>query len=124
MMECDSMHSAIEHQKKYMSVYTMHDWINIFRLTCSKRNRKNAAPYNVQELKYSDFINLNALSKDILKNKTKDSDGNKVNWLKVKCFRFEKMSPGVLKYRYDHSSPYSEINVFGRRRPKRYTILL
>ena len=74
MMECDSMHSAIEHQKKYMSVYTMHDWINIFRLSRSKMNRKNAAPYNVQELKYSDFIHLNALSKDILKNKTKDSD--------------------------------------------------
>ena len=44
-----------------------------------KRNRKNAAPYNVQKLKYSDFINLQALSKDILKNKTKDSDGIKVN---------------------------------------------
>jgi len=52
VMEYDSMHTAIEHQKKYMSVYTMHDWINTFRLSHSRRNRKNAAPYNVQELKY------------------------------------------------------------------------
>ena len=43
----------------------------------------------------SDFINLNAVTKDILKSKTKDSDENKVNWLKVKCFRFEKMSTEV-----------------------------
>ena len=77
----------------------------MFRLSRSKRSRKNAALYNVQEFTYSDFIDLNALSKDILKNKTKDSDGNKVNWLKVKCFRSEKMSPGVLKYRYNYSSP-------------------
>ena len=29
-MECESMHAAIEHEKKYVDVFTMLDWIIIF----------------------------------------------------------------------------------------------
>ena len=30
-MECDSMHVAIEHNKRYVDVFTMLDWISILR---------------------------------------------------------------------------------------------
>jgi hypothetical protein len=30
-MEVDSMHSTIENEKKFVPVYTVHDWLNIFR---------------------------------------------------------------------------------------------
>lgn len=54
-MEVDSMHSAIENDKNNVLVYTMHDWLNVFRLARSNRGRnKKSDPYNTQELKYND----------------------------------------------------------------------
>nr|CAH7758157.1 unnamed protein product [Callosobruchus chinensis] len=116
-MEVDSMHSAIEHQQKFVPVYTVQDWINIFHLARSQRKKKNAPPYNVRELKFSDFFDLSQLSKLIMKNKSRDVHGELVNWLKVKSFRYLKNKPGILEYRYDHTSDYKEINVLGKGRP-------
>nr|CAH7761196.1 unnamed protein product [Callosobruchus chinensis] len=70
-MEVDSMHSAIEHQQKFVPVYTVQDWINVFHLARSQRKKKNAPPYNVRELKFSDFFDLSQLSKLIMKNKSR-----------------------------------------------------
>lgn len=87
-MECDSMHSAIESIKKRMTVFSMNDWLNIFRLARSKRNRnKKSECYTVKELLFSDFVDLKALASQIIKNRTIDTDGNKVNWLKIKLMR-------------------------------------
>lgn len=62
------MHSAIENAKKHMSVYTMHDWLNIFKLARSKRVRnKISTPYEILELHYKDFLDLKQLSGSFLK---------------------------------------------------------
>ena len=45
-----------------------------------------------------------------------DTEDNKVNWLKVKCFRFEKKHPGLILFRYGHSGNYMTINSYGRGR--------
>lgn len=47
MMECDSMHSSIEKAKNYTSVYTVNDWLNIFKCARSSPHRSNAQPYEV-----------------------------------------------------------------------------
>lgn len=112
-MEVDSMHSAIERAQKYVPVFTMHDWLTIFRMARTTASKKK--PFVVQELKFQDFLDLESLSK-LMKNKTRDVSNEKVNWLKVKCFRYQKAKPGILEYRYDHTSGYKEINVFGRSR--------
>nr|CAI5843638.1 unnamed protein product [Callosobruchus analis] len=112
-MEVDSKHSAIEHQQKFVPVYTVQDWVNIFHLARSQRKKKNAPPYNVRELKFSDFFDLSQLAKSIMKNKSRDVHGELVNWLKV-SFRYLKNKPGVLEYRYDHTSDYKEINVLAK----------
>ena len=39
-MECDSMHAAIEHEKKYVDVFTMLDWISIFGRTTRRHRYK------------------------------------------------------------------------------------
>lgn len=57
-MEVDSMHSTIEAAKKNVPVYTMHDWLNICRLARSNRYNKKCSSYTVQELKYTDFLDL------------------------------------------------------------------
>ena len=56
-MEVDSMHSAIESAKRNVAVYTMIDWLNIFR---SARRRN---PCTVQQLSYADIDDLKQLSK-------------------------------------------------------------
>lgn len=116
-MEADSMHSAIESQKKYVPVFSMLDWLNIFRLARSSRKRRNAPPYHATELKFSDMKDLAHLTSQTVKNTTKDEFGNTVSWLSIKCLKYEKKHPYIIKYRYDYSSDYVRIHVKGRGRP-------
>ena len=51
-MECDSMHAAIEHSKKNVSVYTVGEWCNIIRL--ARRHK----PYIIHQLNFSSFFDL------------------------------------------------------------------
>ncbi|XP_072375619.1 uncharacterized protein [Diabrotica undecimpunctata] len=115
-MEVDSMHSAIENAKKNVPVYTMHDWLNIFRLARSKRGRnKRSDPYNVQELRYNDFLDIKTLAANTLKNRTIDENGNRVNWLKIKCMRYEADKPQYILFKYNYSDPeFLMFNVVGR----------
>ncbi|XP_045506624.1 uncharacterized protein LOC123702846 [Colias croceus] len=109
-MEVDSMHSAIEKEKKYTDTYSIIDWKGIMLRARSKRQNKNATPYNVTELSYQDMIDVKALALKIIKNKTIAENGEKVCWLKIKCLRFEKELPGFIKYRYDYDGPYNLLN--------------
>ncbi|KAF0762658.1 Uncharacterized protein FWK35_00019475 [Aphis craccivora] len=90
MMECDSMHSSIEKAKNYTSVYTVNDWLNIFKCARSSPHRSNAQPYEVA-----------ALSNAYLQNTGINTSGKKVNWLKIKALRYDKDYKNHLLYRYE-----------------------
>jgi len=47
MMECDSMHSAIEYAQKNLSVFSLHEWINVLK-TARRHN-----PYKVELLDHT-----------------------------------------------------------------------
>ena len=81
-MECDSMHAAIEHEKKYVDVFTMLDWISIF----GRARRRH--PYKVKNFHYEDFYYFQKLAKDTMKNRRRDENGNIINWLLVKSFMY------------------------------------
>ena len=83
------MHSAIECDKKYVDVYTMIDWVSIFR----RARRRH--PYTVINIQHSDVLDLQRLSQQTIKNRKQDEDGKNVNWLLVKSFRYEKAQPGI-----------------------------
>lgn len=111
------MHSAIERQRKFVSVFCVNDWMNIFKLARSARGKnKNKPPYETEELKFNDMLDLKELSANLIKNKSLDENGAKVNWLKVKCFKYEKAKPNYIQYRYDYSSEYVGILVTANRR--------
>ncbi|CAG4954356.1 unnamed protein product [Parnassius apollo] len=93
-MEVDSMHSAIERQQRHTPVYSMIDWKSIMERARSKRNRDSAPPYTVKELKYTEMVDVRALNEKIAKNTSRDKEGNKITWLKIKCLRFERKKPG------------------------------
>jgi hypothetical protein len=58
-MEVDSMHTAIEYTKKKVPVFVMRDWMDIFKMAGSNRNKnKNADKYACQESKFDDLKNL------------------------------------------------------------------
>ena len=80
-MEVDSMHSSIESEKKNCMVFKMIDWVSIFR------NARRGRPYIVKQFKHNEFLNFQLLAKSELKSRTKDTNGSRVNWLKVKRFQ-------------------------------------
>lgn len=118
-MECDSMHSAIESQKKNRAVYGMSGWMEIFQKARSDRNKKskNKDPYHVTELKFSEMLDLYELSGEMIMNRTINESGKKANWMKMKAIKFEKKYPNTIFYKYEHSEPYQAINI-RQGRPK------
>lgn len=75
-MEVDSMHRTIESAKKNVPVYTLHDLLTICRLARSNRHNEKGSNYTVQELKYTDFLDLKSLANMIMKSRSFDMQGN------------------------------------------------
>ena len=125
-MEVDAMHSAIERAKKNVSIYTMNDLLNVFKLARSTRQKnKRSRAYSIKELTYTDFYDLKALANTIIKNKTKDNKGEAVHWLKIKVMRYEKSEPGSILFKYNYSEDeFRILRVFGRGRPAEMPKLL
>jgi hypothetical protein len=111
-LEVDSMHSAIEYAQKHVLVVIMRDWINIFKMARSNRNKnKNADKYACRELKFDDLKNMKKLSAYLIQNRTRDSMNCKVQWLKIKRMRYEKEKPNIIFFSYDQDSEYRELHV-------------
>lgn len=119
MMEVDSMHSAIECERKRTSIFSMNDWKNVAKRARSIRHRKDAPPYQVQEIKYNDIIDTKELAATLITNKTMAQDGKKVQWLKIKCLRYEKTNPGIIKFRYGYDGEYSVLDTTKKTRSKK-----
>jgi predicted RNA binding protein with dsRBD fold (UPF0201 family) len=115
-MEVNSMHSAIEYAQKHVLVVIMRDWMNIFKITRSNRNR-NADKYACQEWKFDDLKNLKKLPAYLIQNRIRDSMNRKVQWLKIKRMRYEKEKPNIIFFSYDQDSEYRELHVRSRGRP-------
>ncbi|KAF0749901.1 Uncharacterized protein FWK35_00022965 [Aphis craccivora] len=100
-------HNFMESGHSYMEVDTR-----------SNRRKKSSSPYSVQELKYTDFMDLRSLAGTIMKNRSVDENGEKVNWLKIKVMRYEKSNPSAIKFKYNYSDEeFKIIRVGGRGRP-------
>ncbi len=102
-MEVDSMHSVIERSAKVSCIYTMEEWQNVM-----VRARLNQ-PYLVHMLHHKDFIDAKSMAAKLIKNRSTDTEGNKVNWLEIKSLKFEKAAPGVFMYRTSHTSDYKVV---------------
>ncbi len=92
-MEVDSMHSSIEKARRYQKIYNVREW----SIICRGARRHN--PYNVQELTFQDFHDFHQLSDTMVVNRSINADGEKVNWLKIKWFRFQKDTPTSIFYK-------------------------
>ena len=105
-MECDSMHSAIEHAKKRTSIFTPDQWDTIFHM--ARRNN----PYTVIPMRFDTFYDLKRFSTANFTNFKTDTNGMKVNWLKVKVLRVSKDNPDQIQVKYDFTSTdFKSVNV-------------
>lgn len=50
---------------------------------------------------FSDFRDLKDLSQNIIKNINKNTEGETVNWMIEKCFKYEKIKTGVIQCKYE-----------------------
>ena len=104
------MHSAIEFAKKNSSIFSISAWKSIFQVA----RRKN--PYKVHQLHHNDFLDCKALCENLIKNRTRNENGETVNWLKMSVLRFEKANHKI-QYKYRYGDDISAINIAGRGRP-------
>lgn len=114
-MECDSMHSAIEHAKRQTTLYVPEQWDTIFQMA----RRQN--PYVVVPMRFDNFYDLKKFANDTFKNFKTTVDGDTVNWLKVKVLKVQKSNPDQILVKYDFDdSNFLCINVkrAQRGRPK------
>lgn len=71
----------------------------------------------MKEFHFSDMIDLKTLAAGIVKNKSINTEGNRVNWMKIKVLRYEKDKPGIILYKYNHEDPeFQTIRTTGRGR--------
>ncbi|KAL4703070.1 hypothetical protein ACJJTC_008656 [Scirpophaga incertulas] len=116
-MEADSMHSSIETAKKNAAIYSMMDWISIFKRARRKKNviidgkKVIRQPYRVKEFKYDEFFDLKHLAQAIIQNRTKDQNGKPVQWFKIKRIRYIKGEERKIYFNYDMSEHFNAIEV-------------
>ena len=94
-MEIDSVHSVTERTKKTNPVYVPSQWY------ATARTARRCRPYNVHEMQANDFMNFKNVSMKAIKNRSKDTNENVVNWLKIKQFCYLKSEPDAILFKYD-----------------------
>ena len=107
-MEADLIHSAIEHAKKYIPVYTIKNCI----ARPKQYRNKQSGPYNVGKLKFNKFYNLKKLSDLLINNRFRNIERKTVNWLLIKSLRYSKKQRDIIEYKYEHSNEYKAIQIW------------
>jgi len=62
--------------------------------------RRKPKPYSVTTMKHTDFVDVKLLARQILRNTTKTTSGETVQWMHIKWLRFEKDEPNIVKFGY------------------------
>ena len=65
-----------------------------------------------------DFDDYKKLTSDYVRNRSKSTDGETIQWLQIKRFKYQKVTPNIIMFSYDYDNIFSEIivNVGGRGR--------
>ena len=100
--EGDSVHAAIESNKRNLPVYAPSEWHNVIRTARRK------LPYVVIPMEHDMFWDLKKLLKDYKFNLKLDSTGSKIAWRKVMWFRYE---ANCISFKYDFSDPFKYIQL-------------
>jgi hypothetical protein len=114
-MECDSAHSTIEKMVKKTDIYTPMDYYHAVRLA------RKSKPFTVKILDTTEFLDFKQVANKIVRNRTIAIDGSKLNWLKVKQFRYAREKPFTVQFKYGYKDvdPFLELQVNRSARGRR-----
>lgn len=85
---CDLCFGVIEKKrKKSDDLIVPDDWVNLI-----KEAKTKAPPFHVTVMGENDFVSSAKLEQCIV-NRKKDTDGEKINWLKIRTFAYRKDDP-------------------------------
>lgn len=90
---CDRSFALIEKQKQVTeNIYTPEHWVNVI-----KQSKKNEPKFVVIEMSKEDFVSSKPLE-ELITNRKKSTNGEKINWLNVQKIIYEKYSPFMLDF--------------------------
>ena len=104
-MECDSAHCAVKSALKNKDIYCPTDY---FRIAVMAKKQK---PFQTELLLTSEVLDFKEFSKEIVRNRSWDSSGQKVKWTKTKWMKYEKANPNILLFKYDYEENFRKLNV-------------
>lgn len=78
LWQVDSMHAAIEYQTQKATIYAPSEWQTVMR------NARTPEPYEVQWLKYDDFLDWKAVEGGLMLKKARDQNNNAVKWSAIR----------------------------------------
>ena len=112
-MECDTIHSTVEHAKKRTSVYVPSQWETVISLA------RKVKPYIVVPMKFGDILDLKKLKEKEFRNMKVSKHGERINWLKIKWLQVRKDCPNSLfvNYTFD-ADEFIEVVARTRKRGK------
>ncbi|CAH0682478.1 unnamed protein product [Chilo suppressalis] len=113
--EGDSVHSVIEGVSNRKTIYTPDQWVNLIRWA-----KTTGEAYRVKEMALTDIFNYRSLLNG--KNWTKNDDGEKVVWSKIKEVHITKENYNVIKYKYDLNEEYDTMTTLKKSRRGKKTI--
>ena len=107
------MHATIEKAFRHKKVYTTREWELIIGFA-----RKQNPLFIVKRRYHNDVHDLKALSR-FVKNRSKNTLNEAVQWMKIKWMRFEKSRLYIIQYKYSiKSDSFMELNtLIARGRP-------
>jgi hypothetical protein len=108
-LEADAMHATIENARRHVSVYTTREWEILI-----KTARRRPKPFIVNVMSHTDFFDMKKLATDCVRNTTKTTENQTVNWLAIKWLRFEKNKPQIIQFKYSLSEPEFKCIHIGR----------
>ena len=109
-MECDMVHSCIEHMKKGTTISHPDEWLGLIK------GARRKQPFSVVHLGHEDFFDMAALSSMWFRSSMKDDRDMPVRWMKIRQFRYEKSSTNSVKFRHDFKEEFREMRLAGSRR--------
>lgn len=104
--EGDSIHATIERASKYKNIYTPSEWSSLIRWAKSK-----GSPYNVIDVAQNMIYDFKKMQTNTHFNWTKNSEGQKIFWSKIKQIRVSRDEPYVLYYKNDLSEDAIENHI-------------
>lgn len=104
--EGDSIHATIEKASRHKNIYTPSEWSSLIRWAKVK-----GAPYNVIDVSQNIVFDFKKMQTIACFKWTKNSEGQKVPWSKIKQVRVSKHEPYILFYKLDLSEDAFENHI-------------